>query len=80
MDIERASPYLGNMASLMTVKEQRKAGRAARMVGGYSKLIEMQSERRKTTAAHGVRDSGQTRKSGGNTAADTAGSTHPSVA
>lgn len=34
------------MATIMTVGEQRRAGEAARKVGGYSELIRLESERR----------------------------------
>ena len=34
------------MATIMTVGEQRRAGDAARKVGGYSELIRIESERR----------------------------------
>jgi len=46
MDKRWAKGYLEFMASIMTLKEQRQAGRAARRVGGYMKLIELQAQRR----------------------------------
>lgn len=34
------------MASILTIDEQRRAGEAARKVGGYSELIRLEEERR----------------------------------
>lgn len=51
MDKGNGNAYSTHMASIMTVKEQRQAGRAARRVGGYMKLIELQSQRRQTRGA-----------------------------
>ncbi|AYO75514.1 MULTISPECIES: hypothetical protein [Alphaproteobacteria] len=35
------------MASILTLGQQRKAGTAARKVGGYGELIRLETERRK---------------------------------
>lgn len=46
------------MATIMTVGEQRRAGEAARKVGGYSELIRLESERREANGqGRVVRDS-----------------------
>lgn len=45
------------MATIMTIGEQRRAGEAARRVGGYSELIRIESERRKAKGeGHVTRD------------------------
>jgi hypothetical protein len=40
------TPYINGMATIMTIGEQRRAGEAARKVGGYSELIRLETERR----------------------------------
>jgi len=50
-------PYLTLMATIMTIGEQRRAGEAARKVGGYSELIRLETERREAKGkGHVVRD------------------------
>jgi hypothetical protein len=45
------------MATIMTIGEQRRAGEAARKVGGYSELIRLETERRQAKGkGHVVRD------------------------
>jgi hypothetical protein len=41
------SDYLSSMASILSLVKQRKAGVAARKVGGYGELIRLEAERRK---------------------------------
>jgi hypothetical protein len=46
------------MASILSIGKQRKAGAAARKVGGYSELIRIEAERRKAKGqGHVVRES-----------------------
>lgn len=50
-------PYIALMATIMTIGEQRRAGEAARKVGGYSELIRLETERREAKGkGHVVRD------------------------
>lgn len=57
LDAPDQRDYLGPMASIMTIQEQRRAGAAARKVGGYSEIIRLESERRKAGGnGHVVRD------------------------
>lgn len=46
MDVPIRIAYIGAMATIMTIDEQRRAGAAARKVGGYTELIRLETERR----------------------------------
>jgi hypothetical protein len=55
--VPTSTSYIGRMATIMTIGEQRRAGEAARKVGGYSELIRLETERRKAKGqGHVVRD------------------------
>jgi len=57
VDARMMISYIGFMATIMTIGEQRRAGEAARKVGGYSELIRLETERRKAKGqGHVVRD------------------------
>ncbi|MBB4859197.1 hypothetical protein HNO88_002526 [Novosphingobium chloroacetimidivorans] len=43
--------YIDHMATIMRTDEQRRAGAAARKVGGYSELIRLETERRAAKGA-----------------------------
>ncbi len=46
MDAQSPMSHLSNMASIMTIDEQRRAGAATHKAGGYDELIRLEAERR----------------------------------